>query len=346
MKPGQHVADFEASFASYVGARHCIAASNGTVTLQAALIALGVKPGDRVALPPLTMAATSIAVLNVGAVPVFVDVGKRAWLMNSLPPGEPRFAVPVSLYGLHAPLYGGAVVDDAAQTLRKHGPADFTSYSLQHSKILQTGEGGMLVTDDESLAEAARSYLSLGYAMGGKARIDKAAIKSPDAVRHVRWPAINGRMADCTAALGLERLAHADRLLADRREAWQRYARTVEGCAWLTPQHVPEGRQHDGWAYAVACDTPARAKWLQAEMVAEGAEMPYGAWRLTYHEPPFREIGNALTEPDEWDAEGNPVGLCVNAESLQPRIVAFQTNDRITADRNARALRRVIARAT
>lgn len=343
MTPGQHVADFEASFASYVGARHAVGASNGTVTLQAALIALGVKPGDRVRTTALTMSATTIAALNVGAVPVYGDVDPRTWLLDVNGYVEPAF-VPVSLYGLQVPRWSGlgGVVEDAAQTLRQHGDCDFTSYSLQSSKILQTGEGGMLVTDDEDLAEAARSYLSLGYAMGGKARIDKAAIKSPDAVRHVRWPAINGRMADCTAALGLAGLEYADVLLEARAMAAAMYRDAARGCSWLTPQHVPDGYRHDWWAWAVACDTPARAKWLQAEMAAEGAEMPYGAWALTYRERPFWH----LAPPAYRGPDAPATGPCPVAEDLQPRIVSFQTNDLQSAARNAAALRRIIARAT
>lgn len=354
MTHGATVRQFEAEFARFVGARYAIACANGTVTLQAALIALGVKPGDRVAVPPLTMAATSIAVLNVGAVPVFVDVMEHTWLMAGYLAHDTRVAIPVSLYGLNYG-YGMRVwIDDAAQTLRRKQSSGLTSYSLQSSKILQTGEGGMLVTDDEALAAAARSYLSLGYDLRpDQPRIDATAIKRADAVRHVRSPAINGRMNDATAALGLERLAHADALLAGRRLAASFYADAIAGCDWLTPQFVPKGWTHDYWTFAVACDTPARARALQDAVVAEGGEMPYAAWRLTYHEPAFRHLnprcaGTFIVDP----APGQHVGdlrmvdgsLCPVAESLQPRILQMQTNDRISADRNARALRRAISR--
>ena len=73
---------FERQFAQYVGADYAIAMCNGTATLHTALVALGVKPGDRVAVPPLTMASTSIAVLHAGAVPVYVDVDPDTWLMK------------------------------------------------------------------------------------------------------------------------------------------------------------------------------------------------------------------------------------------------------------------------
>lgn len=345
MTHGSAVAAFEREFAAYVGAKYAIACANGTVTLQAALVALGVKPGDRVAVPPLTMAATTMAVLNVGAVPVFVDVTEHTWLMvgaDAHPASTgARVAIPVSLFGLQ---YGYGMrewVDDAAQTLRRDQSSGLTSYSLQRSKILNTGEGGMLVTDDEALASHARSYLSLGYDLRpDQPRIDKDAIKRADAVRHVRG-GINGRMNDVTAALGLERLEFADGLLAERRETAAMYADAVRGCDWLAPQHVPEGWTHDYWTFAVACDTPARARWLQDAVVRHGGEMPYAAWRLTYHEPAFAHL-EAAALSERMLPGGSP---CPIAESLQPRLLQFQTNDLASASRNAVALARAIAEA-
>jgi perosamine synthetase len=346
---GQTVAAFERELASYCGSSWAIAASNGTVTLQAALVALGVKPGDRVAVPPLTHAATTIAVLNVGAVPVFVDVDPATWLMVRAP-ADARVLLGVSLYGLH--WHGPAqdyrdgkrargergIVDDAAQTLAPFGYGetggypDFKSLSFQASKILSTGEGGALLTNDEELAERARSYLSLGYAMqAGQARIDPHALKSPTFARHVRWPAINGRMNDVTASRGLMMLAKADELKLTRLLSAAHYSGAIAGCAWLTPQSVPKGWDHDMWSFAVACDTPERALWLADAMERHGGERPYPAWRITYSEIAFRHLA--------------PLGTCPVAENLQPRILQFQCNDLASAERNATALRRAIQEA-
>lgn len=352
MRNGETVAAFERELASYCGAKFCVSASNGTVTLSAALVALGVKPGDRVATTPLTHAATSIAILNVGAVPVYRDVDPATWIMQDGGPDASAW-LPVALYGLHGPLAGPKVIEDAAQTLRKHDGAAFTSLSFQASKILSTGEGGALLTNDEQLAERARSYLSLGYRMSAtQARIDSATLKSPTFDRHHAYPAINGRMNDVTAAEGLRAF---DTLTVDygdeggaylvfsnglngrrevRRRCAEMYRDAIAGCAWLTPQHVPQGHTHDYWAFAVACDTPERAVWLQQRMGELGAEIPYGAWRLSYAEPALRHL--------------NPPDVryhCPNAESLQPRILAFQTNHLASAEQNARALRRAIQEA-
>lgn len=345
MKNGATVAAFERAFAEYVGARYAIALNSGTSTLHTALVALGVKPGDRVAVPPLTMASTTIAVLHAGAVPVFVDVDERTWLMRA---ALGRVAVAVSLYGLHYPAYPTIAADDAAQTLRPHNKgAAFTSYSMQASKILALGEGGMLVTDDEALATRAREFSSLGYRMrADQPRIDPDALKSPTFDRHysLGW---NYRLSDIVATRGLVYLAEADEFLSDRAHAASFYHEAVAGCDWLSPQYVPEGWQHDYWTWAVACDTPDRAIKLADEIVRQGGERPYPAWRLTYQEPAFRDVGNALTDWDGFTDGQNadkwrPFGICPVAESLQPRLLQMQTNNLASAERNATALRRAI----
>lgn len=364
MKNGTKVAEFEREFAAYVGAKYAIALCNGTATLHTALVALGVKPGDRVAVPPLTMSATTIAVLQAGAVPVFADVHSGTWVMNNSIHTLPRCAafVPVSLYGLHQPYSGGrAVIDDAAQTLRPHSGCAFTSYSFQASKILALGEGGMLVTNDEALATRAREFSSLGYRMrADQPRIDPAALKSPDYARHYSL-GYNYRMSDLVAAEGLKRLttvsstghqigfpSGADELLALRRRAAAYYRDAIAGCDWLTPQHVPEGWTHDYWTYAVAI-TPSRddpfetgreiddgEQWqILADMIVRHCgERPYAAWRLTYQEPAFNYLWTAALSKRPY-ADGR---LCPVAEDLQPRLMQFQTNNLASAERNATAL--------
>ena len=325
MKNGEMVAAFEREFAQYVGAKYAIALCNGTATLHTALVALGVRPGEWVAVPPLTMASTTMAVLHAGAVPRFVDVDPATWVVD-------KAYIAVSLYGLCRPAaeWGVPLIDDAAQTLRHHhSGCAFTSYSFQASKILALGEGGMLVTDDEELAIKAREFSSLGYRMkADQPRIDPAMLKSPTFERHhlLGW---NYRMNALTAAEGLRQLVRADALLRERREAAAMYRDAIAGCDWLTPQHVPEGWTHDYWTYAVVADTPERALRLADAIVALGGERPYAAWRLTYTEPAFRHLA--------------PDGTCPVAESLQPRLMQFQTNSLASAERNAAALRKAIA---
>ncbi|CAB5230131.1 DegT/DnrJ/EryC1/StrS aminotransferase [uncultured Caudovirales phage] len=320
MKNGSAVAAFEVEFARYVGARYAIALANGTATLHTALVALGITPGDTVAVPPLTMSATTLAVLHAGAVPEYRDVDAATWLMAGK--GTATQAMSVSLYGLHA---GACDIDDAAETLRPHNVlARFTSYSFQASKILSTGEGGMLTTNDEALATAAREFSSLGYRMrADEPRIAPSVLKDPQYERH-HQVGYNYRMNDVTATEGLAQLEHADRLLQDRDTCAAYYRDAIKSCDWLTPQHVSDGHTHDYWAYALACDTPRRALDLATAVTRNGGERPYGAWRLSYDEPALTHLkANAS---------------CPNAESLQPRLMQFQTNNIRSAITNATAL--------
>jgi perosamine synthetase len=352
MRNGQWVASFEKEFAEYVGAKYAIALCNGTATLHTALVALGVKPGDRVATTPLTMSATRIAILQAGAVPVYCDVDARTWLMTQRldgPDGRVRYdwesweaLLPVSLYGLHSPDYAWEYqIDDAAQTLRKHNPRfAFTSYSFQASKILALGEGGMLVTDSEELATKAREFSSLGYRMkADQPRIDPNVLKSPTFDRHysLGW---NYRMSDLVAKRAMEglgggALAYAAIKLARRRNCAALYRNAIKGCDWITPQFVPEGWTHDYWTYAIALESPSLWEPFCTAIERHGGERPYAAWKLTYHEPAFRHLA-----PTGWVCEGSPG--CPVAESLQPRLVQFQTNDLASAERNARAVRKAI----
>ena len=339
------VAEFERAFADYVGAAYAIALCNGTSTLHTALVALGVKPGDPVAVPPLTMSATTIAVLHAGAVPVFCDVDPDTWLMDLAPDFWDMHKVTVSLYGLHTHFMNDAfklVVDDAAQTLRRHiggkngGVRDywghFTSYSFQASKILALGEGGMLVTNDEELAVRAREFSSLGYRMrADQPRIDSRVIRDPAYERHhtLGW---NYRMSEHVAKMGKVCLDQIGGSGVTPVEAWRSrrvkcagyYRDAVAGCPWITPQHVPPGWTHDYWCYAVALEH--RDLWHPFVDAIErhGGERPYAAWRLTYQEPAFRHLAED--------------GCCPVAEDLQPRLAQFQTNDLESAHKNADAV--------
>ncbi len=320
------VAAFEEAFAEFVGARFAVSCVNGTATLHTALVALGVRPGDTVAVPCITMASTTIAVLHAGASPEFVDVNPETWLMQRT---SSAYTIPVSLFGLCSPhRYSSHSIDDAAQTLRKHGASAFTSYSFQASKIISTGEGGMLVTDSLEMATKAREFGSLGYRMDAKQpRIDSATLKSPTFNRHhsLGW---NYRMAPVVAAEGLKQLKKAEQLLAERKEAADLYGMAISGCSWMRPQGVPDGWKHDNWCFAVALESKELWPPFVESICRHGGERPYACWRVTYQEPAFRHLASD--------------GTCPSAESLQPRLVQFQTNNIRSAEKNADAVRKAI----
>ena len=184
-EPGRYGGRFETSFAEYQGAKHGVLMSNGTITMEVALKALGIGWGDEVIIPALTFAATAYAPIAAGALPVIVDVTPDTWcidpdLVEAAITPKTKAIMPVHL-GHHmadmdrimaiATNHGLAVVEDCAHA---HGQqwqgtgagciGDFGSFSHQSSKILTSGEGGSLLTSDDDLAQRAHSLIDCGRA--------------------------------------------------------------------------------------------------------------------------------------------------------------------------------------
>ena len=182
------VAEFEKAFANFHESRFGISAANGTVTLETALAAAGIGPGDEVIVPPVSFIATATAVLRVGATPVFVDIDGPTCNIDPLKikaaiTPKTRAIIPVHFAGQPADMdeimeiareRNLTVVEDCAHA---HGATwrgkkigsfgDFGSFSFQASKNLTAGEGGFLTCNDEGLAEKARSICNQGRRTGG-----------------------------------------------------------------------------------------------------------------------------------------------------------------------------------
>jgi len=184
-EPGRYGGRFEEAFAAYQGATHGILMSNGTITMEVALKALGIGWGDEVIIPALTFAATAYAPIAAGALPVIVDVSPDTWCIDpdlveaAITPAT-KAIMPVHLGHQMADMdrimaiaakHGLAVVEDCAHA---HGQqwqgtgagcfGDFGSFSHQSSKILTSGEGGSLLTSDDDLARRAHSLIDCGRA--------------------------------------------------------------------------------------------------------------------------------------------------------------------------------------
>lgn len=182
------VAEFEQSFAAYQQTSYGISACNGTVTLELALTALGICPGEEVIVPALSFIATASAVSRVGAVPVFVDIERRTF---NLDPERVREAVSSKTRAIIVVHFGGTMcnmdqiqafcrernlllIEDAAHAHgsewngKRAGSFGITgSFSFQNGKVLSAGEGGMLVTSDEKFAADVRSIANCGRIPGG-----------------------------------------------------------------------------------------------------------------------------------------------------------------------------------
>lgn len=363
----------EKKFAEMFHARYAISHANGTATLHSAVAAAGVGAGDEVIVPPLTMSSTTFAVLQNNAVPVFADVDEKTFNINpacveKCITEKTKAIMPVSLYGLPcdserlreiADRHGIVLIEDNAECFlgKIHGKiagtiAHIGSFSFQSSKHLTSGEGGMLITDDEELAIRLRRFSCLGYAGvgAGKGKITKEDIQSPEYERHcsMGW---NYRMSELCSAVVLGQLEHAEELCQRRKEAARLFLEVMEGCGWLVPQETPQGYENSYWTLAVQLDTD-RVGWhaFRDKFRANGGDGIYAAWQLTYLEPMFRQKNLEGRERffappfNNVDFSQYAPGLCPVAEKLQPRMLQFKTNywDWEKAEQQAEVLAKTI----
>jgi len=333
----------EEKFASAFGVRYAIAQASGTATLHSALRAVGVQEGDEVIVPPLTMMSTTFAVFQAGGVPVYADVDPETFLIDSKKikaaiTAKTRAIMPVALFGLPVNiddimkiardnnLY---VIEDNAQCYRGFyqgriagSVGHMASYSMQISKHLTAGEGGMLITNDENLALRARRFGNLGYAPIGassrRGRVTKDMIQNPEYDRHVElgW---NYRMSEPSAAVALAQTERMEPLVHMRAKVAAFIKKAHEGCAWLKPQFVPEGYIHSWWAYVLRLENK-KVKWVdfRRKYMELGGDGIYACWKLSYLEP-FLKGKKPRNQKFEQ-------GLCPVAESLQPFLLQFKTN--------------------
>jgi dTDP-4-amino-4,6-dideoxygalactose transaminase len=224
-EPGVHAAAFEERFSAYQGATHGVLMVNGTITMEVALKALDIGWGDEVIIPALTFAATAYAPMAAGALPVIVDVEPRTWTIDpdaveAAITERTKAIMPVHL-GHHmadmdrimdiAKRHGLAVVEDCAhapgQRWRDTGAGcigSFGSFSHQSSKILTSGEGGSLLTNDEALARRAHSIVDCG--------------RPKDAEEQEVTFGANYRLGELHAALLLPQLERFEAQRAEREE--------------------------------------------------------------------------------------------------------------------------------
>lgn len=251
---GTYVTRFEEEFAAFCGTRHAITVSNGTVALHLALHALGIGPGDEVIVPDLSFIATANAVLMTGATPVFADIEADslcldpASLTASITP-RTRAVIPVHLYGHPADMaairtvadaHGLKVIEDAAEA---HGSAIGTArvgsfgtcatFSFYANKNMTTGEGGMIVTDDDALAREIRELRD--HAMSREKRYWHTKL------------GFNYRMTNLQAALGCAQLEKIEDFLFERRRLFQGYAERCAEISGLRLNREAPGTTNSYW---------------------------------------------------------------------------------------------------
>ncbi len=347
----------EKAFAERIGVKYAIAHINGTATMHSALAAAGVGPGGEVIVPALTMASTSLVVLHTNAVPVFADIDPDTFnidpkdIRRKITP-DTKAIIPVALYGLSPDMdaimdiaeeHGLVVIEDDAECFQGYykgrivgSMGHMASFSFQSSKHLTCGEGGIITTNDETFANKARRFNSLGYAGvgAGKGKITKDDIQDPKYARHVSL-GFNYRLPELCSAVALAQVERMDELVEMRKTIAKMYSEAVSGCSWLKPQKVPDGYEHSYWTYVLKLDTEAvdftwydfRKKYMEL-----GGDGIYAAWLPNYLEPVFQEYAfyprGCPTKCAFYNGREQAYrsGLCPVGEQIQPSLLQFKTN--------------------
>lgn len=290
---GPKVAEFEELVAGLVGTRHAIATTSATTALHLSLVALGIGPGDEVIVPDFTFPATANVVVQQGARPVMVDVGLATFTMNpddlaSRVTPRTRAIMPVHAFGLAADMdpiiavardRGVPILEDAACAIgstyygRQVGAlGDVGCFSFHPRKAITTGEGGMITTGDDSLADRIRLLRSHGGVR------ESGRFTFLDA-------GFNYRLSDILAAVGVAQFRKLSSIIATKRALAGRYRSLLEGVDGVATPEEPAWGGHVYQSYVVLLDDQISRDDVIEQMRTAGIETTLGTYAM--HAQPF-----------------------------------------------------------
>ena len=259
---GPCIEKFEEAFAKYIGVKHAIFTTSGTSALHTALSALNIGPGDEVIVPDFTMIASPFSVMYTGATPVFVDIDPETLnidpaLIEAKITPHTKAIMPVHIYGLPCDMdaimdsarrHNIPVVEDAAEVHGAHykekkcgSIGTINAFSFYGIKIITTGEGGMITTDDDALAERARWLKDLAHSPEKRFKHDELGF--------------NYRATNLQAAVGLGQLESIDTLLERKRSMAALYKEGLSGISGLQLPIEKDDRTNVYWMYAVMVES-------------------------------------------------------------------------------------------
>lgn len=361
---GEEIKRFERECAAYHDVRFAVAFNSATAALHAAVVAVGVQPGEEVIVPPYTFTSTATCALMHNAIPVFADIDETYFCLD--PAAVERTISPLSRAIIPVHLFGGTADLDALLALaRKHhlkviedcAQAPGTEYrgrkvgtlgdcgilSFTESKTITSGEGGMLITNDEQIAEVARMVRNHGEMIldGQKERTYRSTI--------LGW---NYRMTEMDAALGRVQFGRLNALNAVRSDLCGYLTRQIADLPGLTPPAIRPDCSHVYYLYAMRFDPAAagmsRSQFLQA-VQAEGLPIAAGYVRPLYLNPIYQENRAAAFAFYRGKARYEkgicPVAERMHEEELLTLSVLRAPASRADADDFVAAFRKVLANA-
>ena len=331
---GPKIAEFEKMVADYVGAKYAVAISNGTSALHAACFAAGIQAGDEVITTPLTFAASANCVLYCGGTPVFADVNPKTY---NIDPEDIRRKItdktkaiiavhlagqPCDMDEIHkiAKEHDLLVIEDGAHALgsvykgKKVGTlSDMTTFSFHPVKPITTGEGGMIVTDNEELYQKMMLFRSHGIT-----RDENLMTRNDDPWFYQQLDlGYNYRITDIQCALGCSQMKKLDRFLARRKEIVARYNEAFADCEnIITPYQLPE--TESGWHLYIVqvknCDRKKVFESLREQGIAVNVH-----YIPVYLHPYYQEHGYKDVH-------------CKNAEEVYSHIISLPLYPTLTVE--------------
>jgi UDP-4-amino-4-deoxy-L-arabinose-oxoglutarate aminotransferase len=321
---GARCAELERRFSERVGSRHAVALSSATAGMHLLVHALGLGPGDEVVTPSMTWVSTVNLITLAGATPVFVDVDADTLMTDAerveaaLTP-RTKLIIPVHFAGAAldlAPLRalaarrGIPLIEDAAHAAgteyagRPIGADGTAVFSFHPIKNMTTGEGGLICTDDDALAERLRRLRFHG--LGADAFDRQAQGRAPQA--EVVEPGFKYNLPDMNAALGLTQLARLDAMRERRAALAARYREALAGVAGVRPLAVPDYPMRHAWHLVVVRIDPAAAGLERDELMArlKARGIGTGLHFRAVHLHQYYRTRAALRRPlpnTEWNSE-------------------------------------------
>lgn len=316
---GPRVSEFEKAVAGYVGAPHAVACSNCTTALQMALLLSGVGPGDEVVVPSYTWIATANVVRMVGAVPAFADIDPGTFnvttsTVQAALTERTRAVMLVHQFGLPADVdaisqvahsRGLAVIEDAACALGSHyrgrpvgGLGNLTCFSFHPRKVITTGEGGMLVTEDAGLVARARALLSHGATVSDLAKHRSGTVRGLLA-EEFHEVGYNFRMTDLQGALGVAQMGRLEGILRQRRLRAERYSRALCEIPHVIVPRVPDYALPNWQSYAIRIDEGfTRGRDWVAQRLLDAGIACRPAYMACHLQPVYRVDSPDLSLPN------------------------------------------------
>lgn len=317
---GPRVQEFEEKFAAYTGAQHAVAVSNCTTGLHLALIVAGIQGGDEVICPSMSYIATANCIKYVGATPVFAEVHTETYNLD-VADAESRITTKTKAILLAHQIGMPADIDAFAALCKKHNliliedaacaagssykgkkigsHSDLVCFSFHPRKVISTGDGGMVTTNNEAFAERMKLLRQHGMSVNAGARHGAKKIIFED---HLEV-AYNYRMTDIQAAVGIQQLAKLDWIVAERRKIAARYLAELADIDCIRLPHEKEGNFTNWQSFSIYLteNAPLSRNELMQALLDRGIASRRGVM-TSHRETAYIQLYEGLSLPRTEDA--------------------------------------------